>query len=200
MTALAALHRAWHPRESHAPQWVPCPGVVRRFDILTQFTPPREIPSHLIEAVALLRSHVPVALALLEPWRTSMFPIQPCLCDPRHDHLLFTGDTLTGLVDFGAAKRDHPAVDLARILDEFACGDDRLFDDGIVAYRASGGPVAIPTQFVHVLAYTGLVCAVIGWWERLTHTISDGVGFARWEWLLTRLQSAHPPRYDGQIE
>ncbi|MCZ2343219.1 MAG: phosphotransferase, partial [Bacteroidales bacterium] len=187
MTALAAVHRAWFP---HQPQWAPCPGVIRRWEILTSFHPPHRTPSHLVEAVDWLHSRIPTALTLLEPWRTPQLPIQPCLCDPRLEHLLFTGDALTGLIDYGAAKWDHPAVDLARTLGDGIVTDDRLFDDAIAAYHACGGPITIPPRLVRVLADTGLVCAVVGWWKRLSHTTADDEGFARLQTLLGRLRSA----------
>ena len=44
------------------------------------------------------------------------FPLQPCLRDIWHDHVLFTGDKVTGLVDFGAIDIDTPATDIARLL------------------------------------------------------------------------------------
>jgi homoserine kinase type II len=51
-------------------------------------------------------------------------PLQPCVRDVRPDHLLFRGDNLSGLIDFGTAAIDSVAFDLARILAEWV-GPDR---------------------------------------------------------------------------
>jgi Ser/Thr protein kinase RdoA (MazF antagonist) len=56
------------------------------------------------------------ASGCLEPLLNSPLPIQPCIRDVWHDHLLFTGDAVTGLIDFGAVAFDTPATDVARLL------------------------------------------------------------------------------------
>jgi homoserine kinase type II len=50
-------------------------------------------------------------------------PHQPCIRDIWHDHVLFTGDTVTGIVDFGALRQDTVAGDIARLLGSLV-GDD----------------------------------------------------------------------------
>ena len=66
----------------------------------------------------------------------SVVPVQPCLRDVWHDHVLFTGDDVTGLVDPHAARSDCVACDLARLLGSLV-GDDRAgWDAGIAAYQS----------------------------------------------------------------
>jgi Ser/Thr protein kinase RdoA (MazF antagonist) len=50
-------------------------------------------------------------------------PNQPCIRDLWHDHLLFSGDKLTGIVDFGAMATDSVMCDLSRLLGSLF-GDD----------------------------------------------------------------------------
>jgi Ser/Thr protein kinase RdoA (MazF antagonist) len=59
---------------------------------------------------------IPRGLAILEPLASANFPLQPCLRDIWHDHVLFTRNEVTGIVDFGAIDFDIPATDIARLL------------------------------------------------------------------------------------
>ncbi|MCA1685109.1 MAG: phosphotransferase, partial [Planctomycetia bacterium] len=61
---------------------------------------------------------------------------QPCLRDVRPEHLLFTDDRLTGLVDFGAAGVDTVAADLGRLASEWLGPDRVLRSAGLGAYHA----------------------------------------------------------------
>ena len=163
--ALAALHRCWAPA---VPTLAPCPGVSRRIALLIEFSnvgPRRLDPTHKT-ALDLLAARVPAALASLHPWAGRAVPVFPCLCDVWHDHVLFTGDCVSGIIDYGAMKIDHPAVDLARLLGDLADGDPDRMRVGLDAYGDAGGPVAIDPQFVSALDRTGLVCAVIHWVNR----------------------------------
>ena len=44
------------------------------------------------------------------------FPLQICIKDIWHDHILFDGQRVGGIVDFGAMNIDTVASDLARLL------------------------------------------------------------------------------------
>jgi homoserine kinase type II len=86
------------------------------------------------EFVAALPGAAMRALAFLEPVSSAALPLQPCIRDVWHDHVLFTGDKVTGIIDFGALDFDTPAVDIARLLGSLA-GDDRgRWQNGIDAY------------------------------------------------------------------
>lgn len=43
-------------------------------------------------------------------------PLQPCLRDVRREHFLFTGESVTGLLDFGALQVETVSGDIARLL------------------------------------------------------------------------------------
>lgn len=47
-------------------------------------------------------------------------PLQWCLRDVRWEHVLFSGDAVTGLIDWGAASIDTVACDLGRLLSDAA--------------------------------------------------------------------------------
>jgi len=88
------------------------------------------------EFVAALPSAAPKVMALLEPVSQANLPLQVCLRDIWHDHIIFTGDELTGLVDFGALDIDTPAGDIARLLGSLVGDDHESWKSGIEAYES----------------------------------------------------------------
>ena len=152
----------------------PCPGVLRRLSVLHEFASgrmsshvgPRRLDPTYKTALDLLAASVPSAITALHPWADRPVPVFPCLCDVWHDHVFFTGERVSGVIDYGAMKTDHPAVDLARLLGDLVDGDPDRTRVGLDAYRAADGPVETDPQFVDVLDRTGLVCAVIHWVNR----------------------------------
>lgn len=73
-------------------------------------------------------------------------PLFPCLRDIWHDHLLFTGEQVTGVVDFGAARVESPAGDIARLVGSLV-GDNRAdWNAAMAAYDGVGS--LCPSQSV----------------------------------------------------
>ncbi len=164
-TALAKLHRVW---ANATIAKTPIPAVARRLEVCRSFA---KLPMHvdhpeLKRAMALLPPLVMQSIAALELWSVQRVPVFPCLCDVWHDHVLFTGDRVTGIVDYGAMKIDNPAVDLARLLGDLVGDDDARFDFGLHAYHEANPPVEVSSQLVKQLDRTGIVCAIIHWVQR----------------------------------
>ncbi len=86
--------------------------------------------------IALARDGLPHLIARLRREAWTPIPIQPVLRDARPDHFLFTGDRLTGLVDFGAIGLDSPASDLARLIGEGIGPDLSARSSALDAYAA----------------------------------------------------------------
>jgi homoserine kinase type II len=63
-------------------------------------------------------------------------PLQPCVRDVRPDHLLFRGDCLSGLIDFGTTAIDSVAFDLARLLSEWVGPDGDSRAAALAAYES----------------------------------------------------------------
>ena len=203
--ALAQLHRAW---EAFVAPAEPCPAVRRRQKVLadwqalvaTGWRPPslstssfdplgpvaerawRGLPGWLRE--------VPRSL---DPWIDYRCPVQPCLCDPWHDNLLFLGDRLTGLVDYGTVKADHVAVDLARMLGSLVGDDPEGWQCGLRAYRRVRGLSDHEEQLARALDRTGTILGVVNWLRLLYYEgrpYEDRPAVARrLESLLTRIES-----------
>lgn len=85
--------------------------------------------------LALFRQASGSVAAELQLGSQVMIPVQPCLLDIWHDHVLFTGDEVTGLIDAHSCRADCVATDLARLLGSLV-GDDRAgWDAGLAAYE-----------------------------------------------------------------
>jgi homoserine kinase type II len=106
-------------------------------------------------------------LAAAENWEKVARPprhwLQPAIRDIHHDHVLFTGDEVTGLVDFGALRIDTPLADIARLVGSLA-GDDpparRLALDAYAEILLLGEH---DRQLVEWLDQTGIVLGTLNW-------------------------------------
>jgi homoserine kinase type II len=103
---------------------------------------------------------------LLEPWRKREFRLQPCVCDLWHDHVLFTGNQVTGIIDFGSVKIDHVAVDLARLLGSTIGDDGAQWDIALAAYATLS---AEEIELARLLERTGVFVAAMNWLRWLYH-------------------------------
>ena len=173
--ALAKLHRAWEPLTARAE---PCPAVRRRLRVLTDWhtlvssgwRPEAPPDPHLDPLWPLaqrawrgLPGWLQEVLRYLESWIDFRCPVQPCLCDPWHDNLLFESDRLTGLVDYGTVKNDHVAVDVSRMLGSLVGDDVEGWERGLRAYRRVRELTENEEQLAYVLDRTGTILAVVNW-------------------------------------
>ena len=60
--------------------------------------------------------------------------LQPCLRDVWSEHVLLSGETVTGLVDFGALRMETVAGDVARLLGSYVADDRSAWQPGLKAY------------------------------------------------------------------
>jgi homoserine kinase type II len=153
------------------------------------------------EAFTLLPTVIPGLERALAPWRDRPLPIGPCLCDVHAGHVLFTGDTVTGVIDYGAMKLDHPAVDLARYLGAAVTADARAFAVGLAAYRAARPPFEVPDELVYLLELSGATGGLATWLLRLAagHPVDDPQNVARrMKRMLARLRLEFPSGLAGE--
>src|SRR5262249_22550113 len=80
-----------------------------------------------------------------------------------HDHVLFSDDAVTGIVDFGSIKTDHVAVDLARLLGSMAGTDTDLWQAGLRAYARCRPLAAHEEALVAALDRSGAILGAANW-------------------------------------
>jgi Ser/Thr protein kinase RdoA (MazF antagonist) len=115
------------------------------------------------EALTLLPKLISEIPSRLAPWEKRELPLHLCMCDIWHNHVLFTDDKVTGIVDYGSIKWDHAAVDLARLLGSLVGDDPGAQTRGIAAYRAVRALSTEEAELVAVLDRTGTLLGVANW-------------------------------------
>jgi Ser/Thr protein kinase RdoA (MazF antagonist) len=196
-SALAQLHRAW---QGQAASFGPPPAIARRLEATRLVLPDAPaLPRHplldpLRERIRRsLARRLPEVLDLLREWEGFCCPLQPCLRDVWHDHLLFEGDILTGLVDYAGAGPDGVAADLARMLGSLVGDDEDRWRDALEAYRAHRPLSGDEERLAHVLDRTGVIAGLCNWLRWLHEPRPTGADFAgavhRVEELVTRAEA-----------
>lgn len=112
-------------------------------------------------------------------------PLQPCIRDVWHDHVLFSGRTVTGLIDFGAMRVESVAGDIARLLGSLVGDDPAAWNAGLQAYE-SIRPLS-PQQL-----------RLIGVFDRSSVALS-GMNWLRWL-LLEHRQFENPRRVLDRLD
>jgi hypothetical protein len=151
MAALAQFHIAVaeFPAKSLDKQVGAAPAITRRVCQLSELTQNSltllaksineqvwpELAPLARRFLALVPKLLPEALQGLTPLAAASFILQPCLRDIWHDHVLFTGNTVTGMIDYGAIEFDTPATDIARLLGSLVAADATGWREGLAAYR-----------------------------------------------------------------
>jgi Ser/Thr protein kinase RdoA (MazF antagonist) len=125
----------------------------------------------------LLATWGPRVPGLLVDWggerRQQLQRLQPCLCDVWHDHVLFEGDKLTGVVDYASMRMDVPATDIARLVGSLVKDDEEGWRTALAAYREGRSLSEEDGQLAWLLDRTGTIMALATWLRRWTHLESS---------------------------
>ncbi|WP_437225814.1 phosphotransferase enzyme family protein [Planctomicrobium sp. SH661] len=93
-------------------------------------------------------------------------PVFPCFRDLWKDHVLFSENNVTGLIDPTAARTDHPASDLSRLLGSFL-GDDRAgWNVALAEYSSARTLSDLDRQLIHVFDRSSVLLSGMTWIRR----------------------------------
>ena len=183
--ALAALHRVWGSLDSTNGA---CPAVRRRLarydewkSLLASGWRPdfgdsrAPIASAAQKAWAILLLRADRIPKDLSEWADQHMRLQPCLCDIWHDHVLFEGEAVSGVVDYGGVKVDHVAIDLARLLGSLVEDDSEARTIGLRAYGRALPLSDDELRLVDILDQTGILLGLANWliWLYKEHRTFD---------------------------
>lgn len=135
-------------------------------------------PALLKELIEVQRVPVPLHFVLRDVWS---------------DHILFTEDRVTGIIDFGAARVDEPATDVARLLGSLEPVDASRWLIGWQAYHAENPHVDV--ERVRLLDRVGTLLAAVQWLQWLVieprqFAVPIQQLLSRWQRLLQRLDAS----------
>jgi Ser/Thr protein kinase RdoA (MazF antagonist) len=121
-----------------------------------------------IDAIARrLLAHCRAELEASPVWRSLeqliQLPLQPAIRDIHHDHVLFTGDEVTGIIDFGAMRIDTTLTDAARLVGSLV-GDDREARQFAFDAYSELRPLSEPDRrTIDLLDESGVVLGGLNW-------------------------------------
>jgi Ser/Thr protein kinase RdoA (MazF antagonist) len=93
-------------------------------------------------------------------------PVQACLRDIWHDHVLFVGDDVTGIIDPSAARADSVAADISRLVGSLVGDCRRFWDLAIEAYHEIRPLSGDERILVTILDRSGVLLSGMTWLER----------------------------------
>ena len=114
-----------------------------------------------------------------------LVPLQPVIRDVWHDHLLFSGDQVTGLIDFGATRTDTVAADLSRLLGSLVGSDADAWSSGLNAYEELRPLSDNERRLLPLLDLSNVLLSGLTWLRR---RYVDRVELASEERVLERLE------------
>ncbi|MFQ5730818.1 MAG: phosphotransferase enzyme family protein [Planctomycetaceae bacterium] len=108
----------------------------------------------------------PCVLAELQSAQELHVPLQPCLRDVWHDHLLFTDDAVTGLIDPAACRTESVAADLARLLGSLVGNDDAARQSALRDYGERRVLLPAELQLLPILDRSAILLSGMTWLDR----------------------------------
>lgn len=176
----------------------PSPGIEERFRLTREWNSARcaQVRELLerndwpafdtlgLRILELYREALPELSRALDASRSVAVPLQPCLRDVWHDHVLFTADEVTGLIDAHAARSDTVATDLARLLGSLVQDDPAGWETGLAAYEQVRPLPPVVRGLVELFDRSSVVLSGLTW---LQWKCMEGRTFERPEAVIARL-------------
>ncbi|HEX4071102.1 MAG TPA: phosphotransferase [Planctomycetaceae bacterium] len=149
---------------------------------------PEEVPGFTAAARSIVAGFHRSAKRMTVELRTAQrlrVPVQPCLRDVWHDHVLFVDDAVLGIVDPAAARTDTVAADISRLVGSLVGDDPRGWAVALAAYQTVRRLSADELTLVGVLDRSGTLLSGMTWLARR---------------YLTNTTFAHPDRVVARVQ
>jgi Ser/Thr protein kinase RdoA (MazF antagonist) len=141
--------------------------TIRQWAIAAEVGAPPELRDCLRRMADLvLRDAARIQWELESAMRCSV-PVQPVLRDVWRDHILFTGDEVTGIVDPSACRSESVAADLARLLGSMLGDDAARWNLALAAYEQLRPLSPDERALIPILDRSGVLLSAATWLEWL---------------------------------
>jgi len=174
---LANFHVLAAGYSSHGPFTGPAPAIAERLKQLAWInrhplstieqslaTPLKnEIDLVAVRLFAGLKHRLSRALPPCPISATARLHLQPAIRDIHRDHVLFTGEDVTGLIDFGAMRSDTPLTDIARLIGSLVADDLQARQTALDAYSELRPLSDADRQLIDWLDYTAVTISARNW-------------------------------------
>ncbi|MBD3672055.1 MAG: phosphotransferase [Planctomycetaceae bacterium] len=180
------------------------PAVIDRVRILDQWSDtnpdtvlrliqnkplPESIKEALREIVELFQTRAHTVQAELHEQLSHQYRLVPCLRDLWSDHVLFTENEVTGLIDFGACRAENPMIDLSRLLGSYYIDDPASYRRAMEWYGEIRSLSSAERNLFVALDLSQRLLAGMAWIERL---VFEGKRLADWGTVSDRLSEIIP--------
>ncbi len=156
---LPCIHKRWQQLNHFDEQWI--------LSLLHQKKLSRNRTSWVQRAFQLITKWRGYALRTLWPWLDKPLTVQTVHGDLWSEHLLFLHQHLTGIVDYGSCRMDHPAVDLARLLGSWLPMQRPMWSVALAIYQSVRRLPEETWSLLGLLEWTGRLVGVAQWLDRL---------------------------------
>lgn len=121
------------------------------------------------------------------------FPLTICWNDPRRENLLFIGDEISGLIDYGSLGIDFPAADLGRLLGSFLPNHPERWPTLLGSYDDAASAKRWARWAWHYFR-AGTLIAALHWWEwhllQKRPFANPQAAYDRWRYIVETLEQS----------
>ncbi len=148
-------------------------------DVQSSLMQPEELRSLQLRLQLIFRSR---AANLWEELKTATqlsLPLQPVFKDLWREHVLFTEDEVSGVIDPAAFGTDSVLTDITRLLGSIAGNNWKLWSDAVNIYQAVRPLNQTEQKLIAVFDYSNLLLSAIGCFENCLKTSLLNNDFSR---------------------
>ena len=123
-----------------------------------------QIAQKLVAGFELAKSRIKNEIRDVVQLKTS---VQPVIRDIWHDHVLYEGDQVTGIIDFGAMNLDTVACDISRLVGSLVGDDRESWNFAISSYESNSQLSMVEKKLIACFDRNSTLMSGLNWLEWL---------------------------------